>query len=82
MCGLRLGTAESDYLEYFFSSGTDFVDKDEFLDYLRGDLALYASRKAEAQKRIDLVLIFRCFLLSVPTRQRCGRLADRIHLYG
>jgi len=55
VCGLRLGTAESDYLEYFFSSGTDFVDKDEFLDYLRGDLALYASRKAEAQKRIDLV---------------------------
>ncbi|CAD7950855.1 unnamed protein product [Amoebophrya sp. A120] len=55
VCGLRLGTAEADYLEYFFSSGTPQVDKEEWLDYLRGDLVAYEELKAEAKKRIDQV---------------------------
>ncbi|CAD7932058.1 unnamed protein product [Amoebophrya sp. A25] len=59
-CGLRLGTAESEYLKQYFSGGTEEVDRDEFLDYLRctkddGDLSDYHARMKEAEARIEQV---------------------------
>ena len=69
------GTAEVDYLQRYYSGGTELVNKEKFLKLLRGDPETYERRFKMIQARIDevywvlLFTILPCFGIVTSTIQ-------------